>query len=83
MLWYSFHNLFVQTYYTLRMGVSHFNLKKYWNYIENKIKIYKKQRVLYILIYNTNFSEEDMIYKKDRRKQERIPKRIRKLEEKV
>lgn len=40
-------------------------LKTLYNYIHKELFI--------------NFSEEDMIYKKDRRKQERIPKRIRKI----
>ena len=40
-------------------------LKTLYNYIHKQLFI--------------NFSEEDMIYKKDRRKQEKIPKRIRKI----
>ena len=46
----------------------------------------KKENIEVNILYNyihkelfINFSEEDMIYKKDKRKQERIPKRIRKI----
>ena len=41
------------------------SLKTLYNYIHKDLFI--------------NFTEEDMIYKKDRRKQERVPKRIRKM----